>query len=155
MLIGSGAVQGSIKWWSRDHRAHHRYTDTEKDPYSAHKGLLWSHIGWMFFQKKKENYGKVDISDLNRDPLVVFQHKYYAFIAMFMAFVFPSLFCGLLFDDYIGGFYFMGVARLVAIHHATFSINSVAHWLGEHSFDDRLSPKDSWVTALITLGEGI
>jgi len=48
----------------------------------------------------------------------------------------------------------MGVARLVAIHHATFSINSIAHYLGDHSFDDRLSPKDSWITALITLGEG-
>ncbi len=28
--MGSGAVEGSIKWWSRDHRAHHRYVDTNK-----------------------------------------------------------------------------------------------------------------------------
>lgn len=37
-MWGTGAVQGSIKWWSRGHRAHHRYTDTELDPYNAHKG---------------------------------------------------------------------------------------------------------------------
>lgn len=24
---GGGAVEGSIRWWARDHRAHHRYTD--------------------------------------------------------------------------------------------------------------------------------
>ncbi|PLW11236.1 hypothetical protein PCASD_21237 [Puccinia coronata f. sp. avenae] len=39
-LGGSGAVQGSIQWWARGHRAYHRYTDTDLDPYSAHKGLL-------------------------------------------------------------------------------------------------------------------
>ncbi|KAJ1847073.1 stearoyl-CoA 9-desaturase, partial [Coemansia sp. RSA 486] len=32
---GSAAVQGSIFWWSRDHRVHHRYTDTPQDPYDA------------------------------------------------------------------------------------------------------------------------
>ncbi|EUC54182.1 delta 9-fatty acid desaturase, partial [Rhizoctonia solani AG-3 Rhs1AP] len=44
-LAGAGAVQGSIKWWSRGHRAHHRYTDTELDPYNAHWGFFWSHVG--------------------------------------------------------------------------------------------------------------
>lgn len=39
---GAAAVEGSARWWSRDHRAHHRYTDTEKDPYSVRKGLLYS-----------------------------------------------------------------------------------------------------------------
>lgn len=36
--LGAGAVEGSIKWWARGHRAHHRYTDTDLDPYNAHKG---------------------------------------------------------------------------------------------------------------------
>lgn len=46
-LCGGGGVEGSIRWWARDHRAHHRYTDTSKDPYSVRKGLLYSHLGWM------------------------------------------------------------------------------------------------------------
>lgn len=25
MFMGSAAVEGSVRWWSRDHRAHHRY----------------------------------------------------------------------------------------------------------------------------------
>jgi stearoyl-CoA desaturase (delta-9 desaturase) len=44
--LGGGAVQGSIQWWSRGHRAHHRYTDTDKDPYSVNKGILYAHFGW-------------------------------------------------------------------------------------------------------------
>src|ERR1700712_4657065 len=50
-LVGGGAVEGSIRWWSRDHRAHHRYTDTNKDPYSVRKGLLYSHLGWMVMKR--------------------------------------------------------------------------------------------------------
>jgi stearoyl-CoA desaturase (delta-9 desaturase) len=42
--VGAGAVEGSIRWWSKEHRAHHRYTDTEKDPYSVRKGLLYSQL---------------------------------------------------------------------------------------------------------------
>lgn len=48
--VGAGAVEGSIRWWSRGHRAHHRYTDTVKDPYSVRKGLAWSHMGWMIMR---------------------------------------------------------------------------------------------------------
>ncbi|KAI8867777.1 hypothetical protein GQ42DRAFT_126243, partial [Ramicandelaber brevisporus] len=43
LLLGTSAVQGSLLWWARDHRVHHRYTDTDKDPYSAKKGLVHSH----------------------------------------------------------------------------------------------------------------
>ncbi|KAG8733430.1 hypothetical protein FRC11_006317 [Ceratobasidium sp. 423] len=53
-MAGAGAVQGSIKWWSRGHRAHHRYTDTDLDPYGAHHGLIWSHIGWMVFKPRRK-----------------------------------------------------------------------------------------------------
>ncbi|EEY18295.1 acyl-CoA desaturase [Verticillium alfalfae VaMs.102] len=36
--VGAGAVEGSIRWWSREHRAHHRYTDTVKDPLLCPQG---------------------------------------------------------------------------------------------------------------------
>jgi stearoyl-CoA desaturase (delta-9 desaturase) len=39
-LGGAAAYEGSCKWWSRNHRAHHRYTDTEKDPYNAKRGFF-------------------------------------------------------------------------------------------------------------------
>ncbi|KAI9144089.1 hypothetical protein BKA69DRAFT_1058185 [Paraphysoderma sedebokerense] len=153
-LAGSAAVEGSIKWWCQGHRAHHRYTDTDDDPYSAHKGLFWSHIGWMLVKKKNDKLKTVDISDLMADPLVRFQHKYYGLFALVMGFLLPTVIAGLGWGDYKGGFFFAAVARLVFVHHATFCVNSLAHYLGDTNYDDKLSPRDHFITALMTFGEG-
>lgn len=54
----------------------------------------------------------------------------------------------------VGGFIYAGVLRATFVQQATFCINSLAHWLGDQPFDDRNSPRDNWITALVTLGEG-
>jgi stearoyl-CoA desaturase (delta-9 desaturase) len=40
------------------------------------------------------------------------------------------------------------------LHHSTFCVNSLAHIFGEGTFDDHHTPRDHWVTAVITFGEG-
>lgn len=151
---GAAAVEGSIRWWSREHRAHHRYTDTVKDPYSVRKGLLYSHIGWMVFKQNPKRTGRTDISDLNEDPLVVWQHRNYLKCVISMALVLPTLVCGFGWGDWLGGFVYAGILRICFVQQATFCVNSLAHWLGDQPFDDRNSPRDHVVTALVTLGEG-
>ncbi|KAK3369027.1 hypothetical protein B0T24DRAFT_595816 [Lasiosphaeria ovina] len=151
---GAAAVEGSARWWSRDHRAHHRYTDTEKDPYSVRKGLLYSHIGWMVMKQNPRRIGRTDISDLNEDPVVVWQHRNYLKSVIVMALVVPTLACGLLWGDFLGGFIYGGILRIFFIQQATFCVNSLAHWLGDQPFDDRNSPRDHVITAFVTLGEG-
>ena len=37
---------------------------------------------------------------------------------------------------------------------STFCVNSLAHWLGDSPFDDKHTPRDHLVTALVTIGEG-
>ncbi|CAK7241045.1 MAG: stearoyl-CoA 9-desaturase [Sporothrix thermara] len=152
--VGAGAVEGSIRWWSRGHRAHHRYTDTDKDPYSVRKGLLYSHLGWMVMKQNPKRIGRTDITDLNEDPVVVWQHKNYIKSVLFMAIGFPMLVCGLGWGDWAGGFIYAGLLRAFAVQQATFCVNSLAHWLGDQPFDDRNSPRDHVITALVTLGEG-
>ncbi|KAG0135002.1 hypothetical protein HOY82DRAFT_176055 [Tuber indicum] len=152
--LGGGAVEGSIRWWSRDHRAHHRYTDTDKDPYSVRKGLLYSHVGWMILKQNPKRIGRTDISDLNEDPVVVWQHKNYLAVVIFMGLVFPSFVSGLGWGDWVGGFVYAGILRIFFVQQATFCVNSLAHWLGDQPFDDRNSPRDHVITALVTLGEG-
>ncbi|KND00610.1 stearoyl-CoA 9-desaturase [Spizellomyces punctatus DAOM BR117] len=153
-LAGAGAAEGSIKWWSRHHRAHHRWTDTDRDPYSAHKGFWHSHILWMMIKENPKKRGLVDINDLNKDPIVMWQHKNFIPVMLFMAFVFPTLVAGIGWGDWMGGYFWAGITRLLFVHHATFCVNSLAHWLGETSFDDRFTPRDHFITALITMGEG-
>ena len=152
--VGGGAVEGSVRWWARDHRAHHRYTDTDKDPYSVRKGLLYSHFGWMLMKQNPKRIGRTDISDLNEDPIVVWQHRHYLKVVIFMALIFPTLVAGLGWGDYLGGFVYAGILRTFFIQQATFCVNSLAHWLGDQPFDDRNSPRDHMITALVTLGEG-
>lgn len=114
--MGAGSVEGSIKWWARGHRAHHRYTDTDLDPYNAHKGLLWSHIGWMIIKPRRKP-GVADVSDLTRNPVIKWQHKNYILLMFLMAFAFPTVVCGLGWGDWKGGYVYAGVMRLVFVHH--------------------------------------
>ncbi|CAB5375913.1 stearic acid desaturase [Rhizophagus irregularis] len=154
IFAASGAVEGSIRWWCRDHRAHHRFTDTSKDPYSANKGLFYSHIGWMMLKQNPNEIGRADISDLNADQMIVIQHRYYGLFAIGMGFVLPTIVAGLGWGDYWGGFYYAALLRLTFVHHATFCVNSLAHYLGDHTFDDRRTPRDHFITAILSLGEG-
>ncbi|KAI9222219.1 putative acyl-CoA desaturase [Blastocladiella britannica] len=157
-LAGAGSVQGSIKWWCRRHRAHHRYTDTDKDPYSAHRGLLWSHILWLLFKPgpaTRKAQAAVDLRDLNADWVVRLQHKFFVPIALSMSFAVPAAIAHIGWGDALGGLVWAGLVRMVLLHHATFCVNSLAHYLGEQTYDDRRTPRDHWLTALVTMGEGM
>lgn len=154
MLAGTGAAEGSIKWWSNGHRTHHRFTDTDKDPYNAKRGFWFSHMGWMVFKQNPRLKGRTDISDLLTDKLIVWQHKHYLPLLLFCAYVLPCLVCGLGWGDYKGGLLYAGIVRLFLVHQATFCVNSLAHWIGEQPFDDRHTPRDHVLTALVTMGEG-
>ncbi|KAL8737772.1 MAG: hypothetical protein Q9181_001362 [Wetmoreana brouardii] len=120
------------------------------------------HIGWMLMKqnpkgnadKLPKRIGRTDISDLNEDPVVVWQHRYYLRVVLFMGLIFPMLVCGLGWGDWLGGLIYGGILRIFFVQQATFCVNSLAHWLGDQPFDDRNSPRDHLITALITLGEG-
>lgn len=77
MAFGAGAMQGSARWWAQEHRVHHRYTDTDKDPYSIKKGLFYSHMGWLLLKPKSQKRGYADVTDLDGDPIMVWQHRHY------------------------------------------------------------------------------
>ncbi|CCD26731.1 stearoyl-CoA 9-desaturase NDAI_0I01620 [Naumovozyma dairenensis CBS 421] len=154
-LFGAANVEGSIKWWAHSHRIHHRYTDTPRDPYDARKGLWYSHMGWMLLKPNPKYRARADISDLNDDWIVRFQHRHYIPLMIFMSYILPTLICGKFFNgDYLGGFVYAGIIRVFAIQQATFCINSMAHYLGDQPFDDKRTPRDNWLTALVTFGEG-
>eukprot|EP00160_Parvularia_atlantis_P021147 Unigene9046_Nuclearia_a/m.27676 Unigene9046_Nuclearia_a/g.27676 ORF Unigene9046_Nuclearia_a/g.27676 Unigene9046_Nuclearia_a/m.27676 type:complete len:419 (+) Unigene9046_Nuclearia_a:190-1446(+) len=152
-VCGTNGFQGSIKWWVLRHRLHHRFTDTEDDPYSSKKGFWYSHIGWIF---EKPHYPKmklIDASDLNADPVVVFQHKHYVALALAVGFAGPMLLAGL-WGDVWGGLLWGGFVLRVLIWHSTFCINSVAHWIGDQDFSRTISARGNVLCSLLTNGEG-
>jgi stearoyl-CoA desaturase (delta-9 desaturase) len=125
-----------------------------KDPYSVMRGLLFSHIGWLVLNNDPKVKGRTDVSDLDSDPVVVWQHKHYGKCLLFAAWVFPMLVAGLGWGDWWGGLVYAGIVRACFVQQATFCVNSLAHWIGEQPFDDRRSPRDHVLTALVTMGEG-
>ena len=93
MLFNCGTNQGSIFHWSRDHRLHHKYSDTPLDPHNINQGFFYSHVGWLLVKKTPEliEEGKrIEMSDLKNDKVVMFQKKHYLPLSVLMCFVLPS-----------------------------------------------------------------
>ncbi|KAF9068664.1 hypothetical protein BDP27DRAFT_1223879 [Rhodocollybia butyracea] len=153
-VFGSVGFQGSIKWWCLRHRLHHRFTDDPiHDPYAATRGLLYSHVGWIFTKPVYQKLELVDREDLDRDPVVRFQHRYYIPLALFFGFILPP-FIGALWGDAIGAFVWAGLIARLAVWHCTFFVNSLAHWNGLQPFSDEDTSRGNLLLAVLTSGEG-
>ena len=154
MLFGAMSMQNSILIWSSQHRTHHRFVDdVDKDPYSATRGFWFSHMGWLL---RDYPSGKNDFSnarDLERDPMVMFQHRYYLPLTLFMNIAFPML-LGWAVGDVWGVFLLAGLLRLVINHHSTWFINSLAHLWGSQPYTDENTARDNGTLAFLTFGEG-
>ena len=72
------AFQNHIYEWVRDHRVHHKFTDTDADPHNSSRGFFFSHMGWLMVRKHPDVSAKgcaVDMKDLEADPVVMWQKK--------------------------------------------------------------------------------
>ncbi|MDP5054231.1 MAG: fatty acid desaturase, partial [Congregibacter sp.] len=153
-LWGAGALQNSILVWAADHRRHHRHVDdNEADPYSAGRGLWFSHMGWMLREYATNSEDFSNAQDLMRDPIVMWQHKHYVALTTFMNLGLPIL-LGLALGDVIGTVLLVGLLRLVVNHHVTFFINSLAHFWGTRPYTEENSARDNGFLAFLTYGEG-
>lgn len=64
--------------WARDHRVHHKFSETNADPHNAKRGFFFSHVGWLMCRKHPDVVQKgkgIDMSDLQNDKLLQFQRK--------------------------------------------------------------------------------
>jgi len=151
-FFGSMAAQNSILCWSSDHRIHHQYVDKDWDPYNIQRGFWWAHFIWIFY-KPAEAKTYANVPDLDKNPVVQWQHRWYRYILLFGIFVIPTA-IGALFGRPLAGLLWGGFLRVVITHHTTFLVNSMAHYLGKRTYNARVSARDNWVLALFTFGEG-
>ncbi len=154
LFFGAMALQNSALNWAAAHRVHHRFIDDpERDPYCARRGFWFSHIGWMLRSYPSGEPDFSTVRDLQRDPMVMWQHNHYLLAALSTNFGLPLL-VGYLVGDVWGVFLLAGVLRLVVSHHFTFFINSLAHMWGSQPYTDGNTARDNAVVALLTYGEG-
>jgi len=153
LIVGCAALQQSALVWASDHRCHHRYVDTDKDPYNAKKGLWWSHIGWLLAEDPASRKNLLrNAPDLARDRWVMWQHKYWIWISLPLAIGLPLL-IGFLIGRPMGMFLWGVLLRIAITHHTTFTINSLAHRFGSQPYSDACTARDVWWLAPILCGE--
>jgi stearoyl-CoA desaturase (Delta-9 desaturase) len=151
LIFGGAAFEQSAMRWSALHRRHHRYTDTDRDPYNIKRGFFYAHVGWVFLEPPYIDYSNV--RDLARDPLILHQHQHYKLWSHLFGLVVPFLV-----GAWIGGWeyaiLFPVAARIFIVLNLAFFINSVAHSYGDQPFDAKTSARDHWLAVLLTNGEG-
>jgi stearoyl-CoA desaturase (delta-9 desaturase) len=151
LFFGAAAFEQSALDWCSQHRDHHRYVDTDKDPYSIKKGFFYAHIGWLVFWKHTFNYHNA--KDLQEDALLMHQHRYYLLWAI-SAGVLTPLLLGLLTGHLLGALLISVCLRLTLVYHTTFFINSICHMFGRATFDIHATARDNFLIAFLTFGEG-
>src|SRR5262249_7557278 len=155
LIFGAAAFENSVLLWASDHRRHHKHVDHKEDPYDITKGFFYAHIGWLLFKLRPQPPFD-NVTDLKKDPLVIWQHRHIHLFAVLVCFVLPLLVGGrgTCWVGAPGCFLISGVVKVVVFKHGTFLINSPCHTFGRQSYSMRCSARDSFLMALFTFGEG-
>ena len=146
-LVAQSTAQKSVLWWASKHRHHHLHSDTEADVHSPrHKGFIYSHVGWVF-SRRHDLTDLVKIEDFARYPELMWLHRFELVPAVGLALLCLAVggWSGL-----VVGFFW----STVAVYHATFCINSLAHVRGRKRYVTGDDSRNNWWLALFTMGEG-
>ncbi|OCT71884.1 acyl-CoA desaturase [Xenopus laevis] len=157
-VVNSMAFQNDIFEWARDHRVHHKYSETDADPHNAVRGFFFSHIGWLLLRKHPdviEKGKKLDLSDLKEDKVVMFQRRNYKLSILVMCFILPTVipwyFWG---ESFSVAFYVPCLLRYALVLNATWLVNSAAHMFGNRPYDQTINPRENPFVAIGAIGEG-
>lgn len=152
------AFQNSIHEWSRDHRVHHKYSETHADPHNAKRGFFFAHMGWLMCKKHpavKEKGKGIYMGDLEEDKVVMFQKKWYLPLVLLFCFLLPTMVPMYCWGESLTVSWFFGVQfRFCVILHWTWLVNSAAHMWGNRPYDKTINPSQNKTVAILAMGEG-
>jgi stearoyl-CoA desaturase (Delta-9 desaturase) len=141
-----GAERGPL-WWADTHRYHHRYADTPRDIHSPHvQGFLYAHSGW-FMDKRHRVTDLARVPDLARFPELVWIDRFNYLPHILLA---AALYLALGWPGLLWGY----CVSTVLVWHSTHVIQSFAHSFGTRRYPTSDESRNSFLLALLTLGEG-
>lgn len=158
VVFSTIAHQNSAIHWAREHRVHHKFSETNADPVNAARGFFFSHVGWLLVKKHPDVTAKgklIDVSDLFADPLLVFQRKYYKYCALVVSIIVPLIvpvYCW--HETWTNSFCIAVALRWVCSLNAVWLVNSAAHMYGNRPYDANITPSENVWVAILTAGEG-
>jgi stearoyl-CoA desaturase (delta-9 desaturase) len=163
-ILGSLAVQGPVISWVADHRKHHAHTDQEGDPHSPHghggglrgavAGLWYAHMGWLFHVSGTSDPARY-ARELHEDRgMRVINRTFGLWVTVGL--LMPAA-LGYALDPTLEGALtaalWGGPVRIFALHHVTWSINSVCHFFGTRRFDVADHSTNVFWLSLLSFGE--
>ena len=150
------ALQNDIYEWCRDHRAHHRFSDTDADPHNSSRGFFFSHVGWLLVRKHPEvaRRGRtINMDDLKADPVVMFQRRYYIPMVLLIWGLIPAYLPTLWGEPLWECFFGCIFTRYALTLNLTWLVNSWSHLYGTRPYDSQIAPVESSIRHLL-MGEG-
>jgi stearoyl-CoA desaturase (delta-9 desaturase) len=163
--LGSMAVQGPVIAWVADHRKHHAHTDVEGDPHSPHvghgegvsgvlRGLWHAHTGWLLSEHGRAEWSRY-APDLTEDRGMRLINRRFVSLVM-LGLALPAG-AGFLITGTVAaaatGLLWGGLVRIFFVHHVTWSVNSICHFLGSRRFEVEDRSTNVFWLALPSLGE--
>jgi stearoyl-CoA desaturase (delta-9 desaturase) len=163
--LGSMAVQGPVISWVADHRKHHAFADDDGDPHSPHvghgdgvagvlRGLWHAHVGWLVREQGRADRRRF-APDLLEDPGMRWIDRNFEWLVA-AGLVIPAAAGFLLTGTLAGaltGLLWGGLVRVFVVHHVTWSVNSICHFLGTRRFVTEDESRNVAWLALPSLGE--
>jgi stearoyl-CoA desaturase (delta-9 desaturase) len=158
MLCNCIAFQNDLIEWARDHRVHHKFSETEADPHNARRGFFFAHMGWLMVKKHPDvgTKGKnVDFTDLYQDPLLQFQRRHYLKLIFLICFFLPTavpIYCWG--EEFWTAFFVCAFMRYCWTLNCTWLVNSAAHLWGQTPYDKTINPRENIFVSFGAGGEG-
>ncbi|KAK2824347.1 hypothetical protein Q5P01_021522 [Channa striata] len=157
-FANSMAFQNDIYEWARDHRVHHKYSETDADPHNVKRGFFFAHVGWLLVRKHPEVTAKgqkLELSDLKADKVVMFQRRHYKLSVVTICFLLPTLVPWYFWGESLDvAFFIPGLMRYAMVLNATWLVNSAAHIWGNRPYDKTIYPRENRMVAFSAMGEG-
>merc|ERR1711871_1784650 len=143
-ISGFGVTAGMHRLWA--HRSH-----------TAKRGFFFSHMGWLLVKKDpavKEAGSMLRMDDLANDVTIALNRACDPWWNLAWCFLFPAAVAHYGWGEaWSVGILVPGVLRYVYVLHATWCVNSLAHLVGTHPYEDT-NPAESPFVSIVAVGEG-
>lgn len=158
MIFDCIAGQNDIFEWARDHRVHHKCSETDGDPHNAKRGLFFSHVGWLLVKKHPDVIKKgqqLDLSDLYEDKIVMFQRRHYKLLTALFNVIMPTVVPWYFWNDSLFNTFFICYAfRYACTLNTAWCVNSLAHTWGARPYDKNINPSQNVPVIIGACGDG-
>jgi stearoyl-CoA desaturase (delta-9 desaturase) len=150
--LAQSSGQKGVLWWTAHHREHHRHADQPEDVHSpVQESFWWSHVGWVL-SDRYDAYDPKSVKDLGKFPELRWLDRFHFLPALALALLVAAW--GARSGAGILSALAWWALSTVALYHATFCINSLAHIWGTRRFATPDHSRNNLLLALLTFGEG-